>query len=177
MRRRGRSESEFLIAASERSNELRHIGLALQAPESLSGFEDACGDPAYHHGPTAPAFQIPLHVTRATQDTFDPVGGEFLIVRKHSERSRVAVIRPNPASHPAPVRGPRAPVWEDRDDDSRPRRRARARAAGRHGLGRLAHVARPETPLSRVDLYGGALAAPLRLSHLRGNHRPRHRGV
>jgi len=40
VRRRGRSESEFLIAASEGGNELRHIGLALQATESLGGFED-----------------------------------------------------------------------------------------------------------------------------------------
>ena len=34
-----------------------------------------------------------------------------------------------------------------------------------------------KTTVSRVDLYGGALAAPLRLSHLRGNDRTRHRGV
>ena len=44
-------------------------------------------------------------------------------------------------SHAASVRGPRAAVWQDRDDDPGPRRRARAGAAGRHGLGRLAHAA------------------------------------
>ena len=34
-----------------------------------------------------------------------------------------------------------------------------------------------ETAVSRVDLYRGALAAPLRLSDLRGNDRAGHRGV
>ena len=48
----------------------------------------------------------------------------------------------------------------------------------RYRMGRLAHADRTKAPaLSRVDLYGGALPAPLRLSHLRGNDRARHRGV
>ena len=41
-----------------------------------------------------------------------------------------------------------------------------------------AHAARAEmATVSRLDLYRGALAAPLGLSHLRGNNRQRHRGV
>ena len=80
-------------------------------------------------------------------------------------------------SHAAPLRGPRAAVWEDGDDDPGPRRRARARAAGRHGLGRLAHAAGEEAAVSRLDLYRGALAPPLRLSHLRGNDGARDRSL
>ena len=45
-------------------------------------------------------------------------------------------------SHAAPLRGPRAAVWEDGDDDPGARRRARPGAAARYGLGRLAHAAR-----------------------------------
>ena len=37
------------------------------------------------------------------------------------------------------------------------------------GWGRPAHAAGEETAVSRLDLYRGALAPPLRLSHLRGN--------
>jgi hypothetical protein len=45
-------------------------------------------------------------------------------------------------------------------------------------LGRLAHAAAgQEASVSRVDLHSGALAAPLRLSDLRGNDGARDRGV
>ena len=57
--------------------------------------------------------------------------------------------------------------------------RAWAGAAGRHRVGRLAHAAGAgeAAPVSRVDLHGGALAASLRLSDLRGDDGARHRGL
>ena len=44
-------------------------------------------------------------------------------------------------------------------------------------VGWLTLPAGQEASVSRVDLHGGALAPPLRLSHLRGNDGARHRGV
>jgi hypothetical protein len=67
----------------------------------------------------------------------------------------------------APLRGPRAAVWQDRHDESGSRWRAGPRAPARYWLGRLADAApRQETSVSRVDLHRGALTALLRLSHV-----------
>jgi len=65
----------LLIASSERRDELRHLRFPLEATKSFRGFENASGDPADHHRPTAPAFHIALHMTRPTQETFDRIGG------------------------------------------------------------------------------------------------------
>jgi hypothetical protein len=90
-------------------------------------------------------------------------------IRKLLVRHGVEIL-----SHAPSLRSPRVAVWQDRHDDPRARWRAGARAAGRYRLGRLAHAATAqEETVSRVDLHGGALAAPLRLSDVRGDHRSR----
>src|SRR5688572_24603305 len=56
-------------------------------------------------------------------------------------------------SHVAPIRGPRAPVWENGDDDPRARWRAWTGSAARYGLGRLAHAAAGEKRRFRAWIF------------------------
>ena len=43
--------------------------MTFQATEAVDGFKDAGGDPAYHHLAVAPALDVPLHRTGATDET------------------------------------------------------------------------------------------------------------
>ena len=58
-----------MVAGTKRGDESRHVGMPLQTPEGLDGFEHACGDPSQHHLPATPALHLPLHVSGATQQT------------------------------------------------------------------------------------------------------------
>ena len=49
------TEAKALISGTEGSDERRHVGVPLQAPKALGGFEDAGGDPAQHHLAAPPA--------------------------------------------------------------------------------------------------------------------------
>ena len=98
-----------------------------------------------------------------------------LAPHQDSQTARAAGRRDR-VSHAPPLRRPRAAVWQNGDDDPGARRRAGSRAAARYRVGRLAHGARAHAAsVSCVDLHGGPLAPPFRLSHLRGNDGARHR--
>ena len=49
--------------------------MPLQSTEAFDRFEYACGDPAYHHLPTAPALHVPFHVSSTADQTLGRVGG------------------------------------------------------------------------------------------------------
>ena len=63
-----------MIAGTKCRDESGHVGLPLQTPEALDGFEHARRDPAQHHLPATPALYIPLHVSGATQQTLGGIG-------------------------------------------------------------------------------------------------------
>ena len=51
--------------------------MTLESAKAFDGFEDGGRGPSQHHLAPTPAFHIPLHVTRATQEAFDRIrGGE-----------------------------------------------------------------------------------------------------
>ena len=43
----GFPETELPVTGASRGDQLRHVGMTLQAPEALDGFEDAGGDPPH----------------------------------------------------------------------------------------------------------------------------------
>ena len=47
-----------MVAGTKRGDESRHVGMPLQTPEALDGFEHACGDPSQHHLPATPALHL-----------------------------------------------------------------------------------------------------------------------
>lgn len=55
----GATDAKALISGAEGSDELRHVGIPLQAPKALGRFEDAGGDPVQHRlaAPRLPAPQ------------------------------------------------------------------------------------------------------------------------
>jgi hypothetical protein len=65
----------LLITTAKGGDELRHILVAFQSAKPFDGFEDGRSGPPQDHLTTAPPFDIPLHVTRATEQAFDRVGG------------------------------------------------------------------------------------------------------
>ena len=65
----------MLITTAKGGDELRHILVAFQSAKPFDGFEDGRSGPPQDHLTTAPPFDIPLHVTRATEQAFDRVGG------------------------------------------------------------------------------------------------------
>ena len=67
------TEAKALISGTEGSDERRHVGVPLQAPKALGGFEDAGGDPAQHHLAAPPARDVTLHVTGPADEALDGV--------------------------------------------------------------------------------------------------------
>ena len=65
---------ELLIARTQGRDQFRHFVVTFQATEAFDSFEDAGGDPAYHHLPVAPALDVPLHRTGATDETLCSIG-------------------------------------------------------------------------------------------------------
>ena len=77
--------------------------------------------------------------------------------RSHSLSAARMWICSRPAGVPRSMPVLELQFWKDGDDDPGPRWRARAGAAARQGLGRLAHAAGEEAAVSRLDLYRGAM--------------------
>jgi hypothetical protein len=61
------------IAGTECSDERRHVSISLQSTEAFDGLQDARRHPAQHHLSAAPALDVALHMTRATEETFGGV--------------------------------------------------------------------------------------------------------
>ena len=64
--------------------------MAFQPTKAFDGFEDAGRDPPHNHLPSAPAFHVPLHVPRATDDALDRV--------RRGERVSKALPRQKPGA-------------------------------------------------------------------------------
>ena len=64
----------MLIASTKRGHEPRHILVALQSAKTLHGFEDGSRGPSERHVPPTPPFDVPLHMPRTADETFDRVG-------------------------------------------------------------------------------------------------------
>jgi hypothetical protein len=62
-----------LRSRAERGDERRHASMSFQAAEVFHGFEDTGRDPVQHHLSAAPAPDVPLHMTCATEQTLGGV--------------------------------------------------------------------------------------------------------
>src|SRR5262249_38901088 len=90
---RSRDEPELLVTCTKSRDEHRHVSISLHASKALHCLQHTRRDPPQHHLSVAPAFDITLHVTRATDETLGGVrrreraaqaGREFQ--REHGER-------------------------------------------------------------------------------------------
>ena len=68
------ADPELSVAGTERGDQRGHFVASLHAPEPVGRFEHGRADPAKHHRAAAPAFDVPLDVTGATQEALDRIG-------------------------------------------------------------------------------------------------------
>jgi len=78
----------LLIPSAKCGDKLRHILVTFQSSKPFDGFEDGGGDPPQDHLTAAPPFDIPLHVTRATDEAFDGVGGRERLAQTIGQAER-----------------------------------------------------------------------------------------
>jgi len=78
----------LLITRTQGGDERRHVLVTFEAAKPFDGFEDGGGGPPKDHLTTTPPFDIPLHVTRATDQAFDRVGGRERLAQTIGQAER-----------------------------------------------------------------------------------------